>query len=77
MTPEQGLASRLRRYLMADPVSHEKGASPDRMFRVDLLAAKFGVEPDVIRMWAIDVGPPNEKQVAALNAVLNATQDEH
>jgi Xaa-Pro aminopeptidase len=77
VTPEQGLASDLRRYLMADPVSHEKGASRDRMFRVDMLAVTLGVEADVIRMWALDVGPPNEKQVATINAVLHAAQDEH
>jgi hypothetical protein len=77
MTPEQEFSDRLRRYLMADPISHDTGASPDRVFRVDMLAAKLGVEADVIRMWALDVGPPNEKQVATINAVLHATQDEH
>jgi hypothetical protein len=66
VTTARDLASALRHYLMSDPVSHEVGASPDRTFRVDGLAAKLKVHPDVVREWALCIRLPSESQAAVL-----------
>ena len=53
------LSTQLRRHLMSDPISHERGADPARKFRVDVLAHLCNVDADVIRSWALGWSEPS------------------
>jgi len=59
-------ASQLRKFIVADPISHERGAAPDRTFRVDNIAALCKVEADTVRLWALGAVTIPDSQVVLL-----------
>lgn len=60
------LSTHLRRFIVADPVSHERGADPARSFRVDNIAALCKVEADTVRLWALGAVTIPDSQVVLL-----------
>lgn len=67
-------ANELRRHLAHDPMSHERGADPNRVFRVDVLARDCRVSADVIREWALGLGAPNVWQALVIEIRLEQAQ---
>lgn len=63
-------ADTLRKFIADDPISHERGASPDRVFRVDMIAAACEVSADTVRSWALGQSMPSDVNALIVDSII-------